>query len=70
MIENPILSATHPQEETFEPIVLGSCTNRKCDEEVFTGEGIEYNGELYCCSYCLGEHLIAEGHAVDLSKGY
>jgi len=70
MIENPILSGNHPQIDTFEPIVVSDCTNRKCNEEVYTGEGYEYNGQFFCGTHCIGEHLVNEGQAVDMSVGY
>lgn len=70
MIENPILSSGHPQTDTYEPIVISDCTNIKCNEEIYSREGIEYNGEFYCSTHCVGEHLVNEGYAIDMSVGH
>lgn len=69
-IENPILSGYHPQEETYQPITLGDCTNAKCIEEAYTDDCIEFGGQFFCNEYCLGVHLVNEGQAVDMSKRY
>lgn len=68
--ENPILSGGHPQIETFEPIVLGDCINEKCNEEIYSGDFIEFGGQFFCNEYCLGRHLVNEGQAIDMSVRY
>lgn len=49
---------------------IGECTNNKCNEEVYPDEGIEFGGQFFCNPHCLGTHLVNEGQAVDMGKGY
>ncbi len=65
-IENPMLSP----KRTDDPIskVIGKCHHRYCDDEIYEHDGIEFEGYIYCCTTCLGEELLEEGIAVDLSK--
>lgn len=69
-IENPILSGYHPQDKTYAPAIIGQCTSEKCEEEIFSQEGIEFNGQFYCSCHCIGQHLVNEGQAVDMSVRY
>lgn len=69
-IENPIISGGHPQNDTYQSIILGYCTNAKCNEDIYSGEGYEYNGQLFCGTHCIGEHLVNEGQAIELSVRY
>lgn len=65
-IENPMLSSKVTDPEYLKPI--GKCHYRYCDETIYEHDGIEYNNYIYCCTTCIGEELIEEGHAVDLSQ--
>lgn len=70
-IENPIISSRyHPQDELIETIFISNCTNVKCEEEIYTNDGIEFNGQFYCSCHCIGQHLVNEGQAVDMSLKY
>ena len=69
-IENPILSGGHPQETTYEARYLCDCNNAKCNEEVYSNLGKEYEGFLYCSHHCIGEHLESEGIVIDLEDKY
>lgn len=65
-VENPMLS---PQ-LTDDPFAqqIGKCHYRHCEEINYEGQGIEFNGYIYCSTTCIGDDLLAEGVAVDLSK--
>lgn len=69
-IENPILSGYHPQDKTCAPAIIGECVNTKCEEEIYSQEGIEFEGQFYCSCHCLGQYLVDEGQAVDMSVRY
>lgn len=47
---------------------IGKCHYRRCDEAIYQYDGIEFNGYLYCSTQCLGDELLKEGLAVDLSR--
>lgn len=65
-VENPMFSP----KVTDDPLlkVIGKCHYRNCDESIYQHTGFEFNGYLYCSTQCLGDELLKEGHAVDLSK--
>lgn len=65
-IENPMLSPRRTDDLKTKPIV--ECYYRNCDELIHPNEGIEFNGYIYCSTSCIGDELLKEGHAVDLSK--
>ncbi|MCK1996831.1 hypothetical protein MPH47_06245 [Psychrobacillus psychrodurans] len=69
-VENAIHSSDAPEESTYPVHILGDCTNTKCNEDIYTGDYVEYGGQFYCNEYCLGVHLISEGQAVDMRNGY
>ncbi|MEK4760797.1 hypothetical protein MHH85_11120 [Viridibacillus sp. FSL E2-0187] len=39
------------------------CNCEHCRESVFSGEGVTFEGDIYCGTSCLGEHLLVEGVA-------
>lgn len=70
MIDNPILSNCHAQDDLKDPIIISECTNLKCNEDIYSDEGIEFDGVFFCSTHCLGQHLVSEGQAVDMSQRY
>lgn len=66
MIENPILSGGHPQIETYAPDLIGCCVNRHCRSEVYKGEGVKYDQDIFCGTGCIGEHLEHIGEVVEI----
>ncbi|MDI2588085.1 hypothetical protein OR571_13405 [Psychrobacillus sp. NEAU-3TGS] len=67
MLENGMVAGYGYEESLHVPKQVGKCNYKYCDEALFEGEGIEFDGYLYCSTGCIGEHLIEEGAAVDLS---
>ena len=55
-----------PQDKTYALAVIGECINEKFEEEIYSQEGIEFNGQFYCSCYCFGQHLVNEGQAVEI----
>lgn len=67
MLENGMVAGYGYEEPLREPRKVGQCIYKHCREELYEGEGYELHGHLYCSTGCMGEHLIEEGEAVDLS---
>lgn len=67
MLENPMVAGFGYEESLSEPKKIGKCNYKYCSEELFEGEGYEFDGYLYCSTGCIGEHLVEENAAVDLS---
>lgn len=65
-VENPMLSPKITDHPTLKAI--GKCHYRFCDEDIYQNDGIEFNGYIYCTTGCIGEELLEEGVAVDLSQ--
>lgn len=63
MLENPVIY----EEYLKTPKKIGKCNYRHCKEDLYEGEGFEWDGYLYCTTECMGEHLVEENIAVDLS---
>lgn len=67
MLENGMVAGYGFEEPVCEPKQVGKCNYKYCSEELFEGEGYEYEGDYYCSTSCIGEHLTEEGAAIDLS---
>ncbi|KGR74870.1 hypothetical protein CD33_13975 [Ureibacillus sinduriensis BLB-1 = JCM 15800] len=65
-IENPMVSPILTDDPFAQQV--GKCHYRHCEEVVYEEQGIKFDGYIYCSTSCLGEDLLAEGVAVDLSK--
>lgn len=67
MLENGMVSGIGYEENLKTPTVIGTCNYRHCREEIEEGTGYEFDGYLYCSTSCIGEHLVEEDAAIDLS---
>lgn len=61
MIENPMYLKRHLQPEEYQPIKR--C--KTCGEAVSVGEGLKYDGEIFCGSACLVDDLRKDGYVDD-----
>lgn len=66
-MENPMVTGYGYEEPLLAPKKIGGCNYKHCSEELYEGEGYEFDGYLYCSTGCIGEHLVEENAAVDLS---
>lgn len=67
MLENPMVAGYGYEEPLRVPRKVGHCKFKQCKEELFEGEGYEFNGNLYCSTGCIGDHLLEENEVIDLS---
>lgn len=66
-MENSLISGNCYEEPLREPRKVGCCNYRHCKEDLYEGEGYEWDGYLYCSTEHMGEHIVEENLAVDLS---
>ena len=66
MIENPMLSYSDSEIDSFQPVILGHCTNKLCCEEIYASDCVRFHEEYFCNEYCLGKHLVNIGQAVEM----
>lgn len=67
MPENGMVAGYGFEETLRAPRKVGCCNYRHCKEDLYEGEGFEWDGYLYCNTEHMGEHLVEENLAVDLS---
>jgi hypothetical protein len=67
MLENGMVSGIGYEEQLIAPKAIGTCNYRHCREEIEEGTGFEFDYCLYCSTSCIGEHLVEEDAAIDLS---
>ena len=67
MLENGMVLGFGYEEPLSAPRKVGRCNYKYCREDIHEGEGFEWDGYLYCSTEHMGEHLVEENAAVDLS---
>lgn len=67
MLENPMVSGYGFEEKLRAPRKVGCCNYRHCKVDLYEGGGFEWDGYLYCTTEHMGEHVVEENLAVDLS---
>jgi hypothetical protein len=67
IMDNPMVFGYGYEEQLRAPRKVGCCNYRHCKEDLYEGEGYEWDGYLYCSTEHMGEHIVEENLAVDLS---